>query len=191
MLLTKRLNLKEILLMFWAFFKIGAFTLGGGFAMIPLMKVEMVDKQKWIGEEEFLDVIAITQSVPGAVAINASMSIGYRVAGLLGAVIATLGTILPSFIIILCIALFYSGMKSNKIVKKVFKGIYPTIVVLILSAALNLKKAAVKDVKSMFIVVVSIIALLVFKIHPIIVIIVSGILGMIFSQSQRIRGGKN
>lgn len=191
MLLTKRLNLKEILLMFWAFFKIGAFTLGGGFAMIPLMKVEMVDKQKWIGEEEFLDVIAITQSVPGAVAINASMSIGYRVAGLLGAVIATLGTILPSFIIILCIALFYSGMKSNKIVKKVFKGIYPTIVVLILSAALNLKKAAVKDVKSMFIVVVSIIALLVFKIHPIIVIIVSGIFGMIFSQSQRIRGGKN
>ena len=94
----KKLELRELLLMFWAFFKIGAFTLGGGFAMIPLMKVEMVDKQKWIKEEEFLDIIAVAQSAPRAVAINTSIYISYRLYGFLGSLIAVLGTILPSFL---------------------------------------------------------------------------------------------
>lgn len=175
--IRKKLSPKELLLMFWAFFKIGAFTLGGGFAMIPLMKVEMVDKQKWIKEEEFLDIIAITQSAPGAVAINSSIYIGYELAGFLGSCIATLGTVLPSFLIILFIVLFYTDISSNTYVRKAFRGIYPAIVVLIMSAAVNLRKAAFKHTYGIIISACALIALLVFDIHPIIVIIVAGLTG--------------
>jgi len=92
----------RLFIMFWIFFKIGAFTLGGGFAMIPLMKAEFVDKLKWIDEDEFMDIIAVSQCAPGAVAINSSIYIGYRLYGYTGAVVAALGTVLPSFIIITC-----------------------------------------------------------------------------------------
>ncbi|HHW01311.1 MAG TPA: chromate transporter [Thermoanaerobacterales bacterium] len=175
--------------MFWAFFKIGAFTLGGGFAMIPLMKVEMVDKQKWIKEEEFLDIIAVTQSAPGAVAINSSIYIGYRLAGLLGAVIATLGTVLPSFLIILLVVMFYADMKSNKYVERAFKGIYPAIVVLILAAAINLWKAAFRDKTGIAIAVIALFALIVLDIHPILVILISGLAGIVLERARAEQGG--
>jgi chromate transporter len=170
---------KKLLIMFMAFFRIGAFTLGGGFAMIPLMKVEMVDKQKWIREDEFLDIIAVTQSAPGAVAINSSIYIGYKLFGLLGALVATLGTVLPSFLIILLIALFYADFKSNIYVEKAFKGIYPAIAVLILDAAVNLKKRAFKTKKGIIIAVGALGALLFLDIHPIFVILAAGLLAVL------------
>ncbi|HHW03909.1 MAG TPA: chromate transporter [Thermoanaerobacterales bacterium] len=175
--------------MFWAFFKIGAFTLGGGFAMIPLMKVEMVDRQKWIKEEEFLDIIAVTQSAPGAVAINSSIYIGYKLAGFSGSVIATLGTVLPSFLIILFVALFYADMKSNVYVKKAFSGIYPAIVVLILAAAINLWKAAFKDKTGLALALLSLAALIVFDVHPILVILLAGITGIFLKKNTVGHGG--
>lgn len=184
-----KLSPKQLLLMFWAFFKIGAFTLGGGFAMIPLMKVEMVDKQKWIKQEEFLDIIAVTQSAPGAVAINSSIYIGYKLAGILGSVIATLGTVLPSFLIILLIALFYTDIKSNTYIKKAFNGIYPAIAVLILAAALNLWKAAFKDKTGIVIAILALIALIILDIHPILVILVSGITGIFINKNTAQHGG--
>lgn len=187
--MNQKLSAKELLLMFWAFFKIGAFTLGGGFAMIPLMKVEMVDRQKWIKQEEFLDIIAVTQSAPGAVAINSSIYIGYKLAGFLGSVLATLGTVLPSFLIILFVALFYSDMKSNTYVKKAFCGIYPAIVVLILAAAANLWKAAFKDKTGIVIAAMSLVALIVFDIHPILVILLSGLAGMFLKKDTAKQGG--
>ncbi|WP_245599084.1 chromate transporter [Thermoanaerobacter thermocopriae] len=181
----KKLEPRELFLMFWAFFKIGAFTLGGGFTMIPLMKEEMVDKQKWIKEEEFLDIIAVTQSAPGAVAINTSIYIGYKLYGLVGSFIATLGTILPSFLIIVFIALFYDSFKSSIYVKKAFKGIYPGIVVLILASAFNLRKAAFKTPVGATIAAISLTALLIFDLHPIIVILTSGIAGMLLQDRLR------
>ncbi|MDI3481505.1 MAG: chromate transporter [Tepidanaerobacteraceae bacterium] len=186
--MNHKLSLKEMLIMFWAFFKIGTFTLGGGFAMIPLMKVEMVDKQKWIKEEEFLDIIAVTQSAPGAVAINSSIYIGYRLAGFLGSVIATLGTVLPSFLIILCVVSFYADMKANPYVKKAFCGIYPAIVVLILAAAINLWKAAFRDKAGIVIALLSLAALVVFDVHPILVIVVSGLVGIFLKKTAK-QGG--
>ncbi len=182
MAVRKRLRPKELLLMFWAFFKIGSFTLGGGFAMIPMMKVEMVDKQGWISEEDFLDIIAVTQSAPGAVAINSSIFIGYKLAGCLGSVVATLGTVMPSFLIILFISRLYTDIKSNIYIKKAFKGIYPAIVVMILAAAFNLRKAAFKTTIGKTIAAAAAVALLIYDLHPVIVIAVSGFLGILMQK---------
>ncbi len=179
-----RLGPKDLMLMFWAFFKIGSFTLGGGFAMIPMMKVEMVDKQGWVSEEDFLDIIAITQSAPGAVAINSSIYIGYKLAGHFGSFLATLGTVLPSFLVILLISSFYVGIKSNIFVEKAFKGIYPAIVVLILAAAFNLRKAAFKTKTGLITALVALVALVIYDLHPVIIVSISGLLGVFLRKSD-------
>ncbi|ADL08785.1 chromate transporter [Thermosediminibacter oceani] len=175
----RRLSPRQLLSMFWVFFKIGAFTLGGGYAMIPLMKVEIVDRQNWLEEKEFLDIIAVAQCSPGAVAINSSVYIGYRLFGLAGAVIATLGTVLPSFLSILSIALVYTGVRAYPAVQKAFRGIYPALVVLILAAVFNLQKAAFKNRIDVAVAITGLIALVVFDVHPILVILASGITGLI------------
>lgn len=101
----------KYLKMFWSFFKIGAFTFGGGYAMIPLIEEEVVNKNSWISKEDFLDILVISQSFPGALAVNCSTFIGYKINNLPGAILALLGTILPSFFIILCIASFLCNLE--------------------------------------------------------------------------------
>ena len=110
---------------FITFFKIGMFTLGGGYAMIPIIEAEVVDKHKWISKEEFLDLIAIAQSCPGVFAINISIFIGYKLRKVKGAIAASIGTALPSFLIILMIAIFFSKFKDNPVVAAIFRGIRP------------------------------------------------------------------
>ena len=116
---------------FGIFFKIGAFTIGGGYAMVPLIENEIVTKRKWIAQEDFIDLLAISQSAPGILAVNISIFIGYKLRGIRGSIITALGTILPSFIIILAIALFFHSFKDNPIVERIFKGIRPAVVALI------------------------------------------------------------
>lgn len=180
----KRLNPKQLLHAFWAFFKIGAFTLGGGYAMIPLMKAEVVDKQKWIDEERFLDMIAVTQSAPGPIAVNTSIYIGYELSGLTGSIVAALATVLPSFLILLIVAMFYTTIKSNIYIKKAFKGIYPAVFVLIFSAAVNLRKVALKNRINVITLVISLFSLIILDLHPIVVILISGISGAIFNNKE-------
>ena len=110
---------------FGIFFKIGAFTIGGGYAMVPLIENEIVTKRKWIAQEDFIDLLAISQSAPGILAVNISIFIGYKLRGIRGSIVTALGTILPSFIIILAIALFFHSFKDNPIVERIFKGIRP------------------------------------------------------------------
>ena len=110
---------------FKTFFKIGIFTLGGGYAMIPIIEAEVVDKYKWVSKEEFLDLIAISQSCPGVFAINISIFIGYKLRKTAGAVSCALGTALPSFLIILAIAMFFHQFQDNPIVASIFRGIRP------------------------------------------------------------------
>ena len=105
---------------FGIFFKIGAFTIGGGYAMVPLIENEIVTKRKWIAQEDFIDLLAISQSAPGILAVNISIFIGYKLRGIRGSIITALGTILPSFIIILAIALFFHSFKDNPIVERIF-----------------------------------------------------------------------
>ena len=116
---------------FKTFFKIGLFTLGGGYAMIPLIEKEVVDNHKWMTREELLDVIAIAQSCPGVFAINLSTFVGYKLRNTRGAICTSLGTALPSFIIILLIAMFFRQFQDNHVVAAVFRGIRPAVVALI------------------------------------------------------------
>jgi len=126
--------------LFLTFFKIGLFTFGGGYAMIPLIEYEIVERNKWIESKELLDVFSIAQATPGVIAVNTATFVGYKVAGFWGALLATLGIILPSFMIISIISLFYVQFKNLEWVVYTFKGIRVGVIVLILGALINLGK---------------------------------------------------
>ncbi|SHK11997.1 chromate transporter [Paramaledivibacter caminithermalis] len=176
--------MKELIKLFLIFFRIGAFTFGGGYAMIPLIEEEIVNKNQWIEEEEFLDIIALAQSIPGALAVNTAAYIGYRKFGFLGAVTACLGAVLPSFFIILIIAKFLIGTMDKRLIEKIFKGIRPAVVSLILVAFFKLKKGVNKTAFSYVVVTATILLVTVFKVHPIFIIIMSGIFGYLCFQKE-------
>ena len=127
---------------FKVFFRIGAFTLGGGYAMIPIIESEVVEKQKWIAKEDFLDLIAVAQSCPGVFAINISIFVGYKLRKVKGALCTSLGTALPSFLIILAIAIFFHRFMDVAWVAAMFRGIRPAVVALIAVPTFNLAKSA-------------------------------------------------
>lgn len=132
--------------LFLTFAKIGAFTFGGGWAMISIMEREIVDKRQWLDREEFLDQLAVAQSMPGILAVNISVAAGDKIAGTRGSVVAALGTIMPSFLMILTIAIFLTPdiIKNNPVVAKIFKGIRPAVVALILAPLVtNWKRAGI------------------------------------------------
>ncbi len=137
--------MKKLLNLFISFFKIGLFTFGGGYAMISLVEHEFVEKQKAVAEDEFLDLIAIAESTPGPIAINMATFIGKKIAGFLGAVIATLAVVIPSFIIIFVISLFFENFLEYEIVQKAFKGISCAVSVIILFAGIKLLKKFKKN----------------------------------------------
>ncbi len=166
--------------LFMAFFKIGFFTIGGGYAMLPLIQKEVVNVNGWLTEEEFLDAIAISQSSPGAVAVNISIFIGYRLGGILGAIVSTLGTTLPSIIIILVIAIFLYEYKDIAIVGKVFKGIRPAVVSMIASSVVLLGKALGFSVNNVILTVVSFVLIVFLDISPIVIILGGGLISGIY-----------
>ena len=127
---------------FGIFFKIGAFTIGGGYAMVPLIEEEIVEKRKWIAKDDFIDLLAISQSTPGILAVNISIFIGYKLRGNRGRKDTTLGTIKPSFLIILAIALFFHNFKDIPIVERIFKCIRPAVVALIAAPTFSMAKSA-------------------------------------------------
>lgn len=124
---------------FLVFAKIGAFTIGGGYAMIPLIRNELV-KRNWISDDELPDIIALAQSAPGVMAVNMSIFAGYRLRGVKGSVAATLGSVIPSFIIILLLAALFTGYQDNPVVVRVFKGIRPVVVSLIAVPMINMAR---------------------------------------------------
>lgn len=172
--------MKKIFTMFISFFKIGAFTFGGGYAMIPLIEEEVVTKRKWINKEDFLDIVVISQSFPGALAVNSSLFVGYKIGGIIGAIMALLGTVLPSFFIILVVASFFMQFRNNKIVDLIFKGISSAVPVLVLIAVVSLSKSINKTYLNYSIIIISIFLITILKISPIIVIVLSGLYGYLF-----------
>lgn len=140
---------------FWVFTKIGAFTIGGGYAMIPLIQNEM-SRRGWLSEEELPDIIALAQSAPGILAVNVAIFAGYRIRGLKGSIVATVGTALPSFLIILFIAALFSGYQNNPDVIRIFKGIRPVVISLI---AVPMIKLAHKNNKTWWAWAISVITL--------------------------------
>lgn len=171
-----------ILEMFTSFFKIGAFTFGGGYAMIPIIQQEVVDKKKWIDENEFLDALAVAQGSPGPVAVNTSIYVGYRVLGLPGALAAIMGTVLPSFLIMLFIAIFFYQYRDNAVIDKVFLGIRPAIVALILSAVYKLMRGSKFGYKRLLISLGALLAIVFLNISPIFMVIVGAVGAVVYNK---------
>lgn len=166
------------------FFKIGAFTFGGGWAMISIIEREIVDKHHWIEKDEFLDLLAIAQSLPGILAVNIAASVGDRIKGGKGSIVAALGTILPSFLIILLIAIFLTPdiIKNNRVISSIFMGIRPAVVALIIAPVITSAKAAKLKWKTVWIPFV--VALMIsidmgFISNPILYIILGGLGGFL------------
>jgi len=165
---------------FSTFAKIGAFTIGGGYAMLPLIKSEVVNKKKWLDENEFMDVLAISQSTPGVFVINMSVFIGLRVKGKKGSVIAALGSALPSFVAILLIAMFFDSFKENEIVQSVFKGIRPAVVALIAVPLIGMSKGMNLNRYTSLIPIITLLLIVVFQVSPIYILIAGAILGIFY-----------
>ena len=188
----------SFLQLFWSFFKIGAFTFGGGWAMISIIEKEIVHKHHWLDHEGFLDLLAIAQAMPGILAVNIAVVIGDKLLGVKGSVCAALGTILPSFFMILAIAIFLTpdSIKNNPTLAAIFKGIRPAVVALIIAPVITTAKAAKINAKTIIIPIAT--ALLIYSglpyiSNPIVFIIlgaVGGYLYYIFSSYYNRKAGK-
>ncbi len=132
--------MRELLDIFWSFLKIGAFTFGGGYAMIPLIQHEVIHKRRWIEERDFLDLLTLAQTAPGPIALNTAVFVGYKRRGYLGALSAILGVIVPSFLVILVVAIFFASIRDNAYVDAAFKGMRPAVVALIVAPIIGLTK---------------------------------------------------
>lgn len=182
----------------FSFLKIGLFSFGGGYAMIPLIQKEIIS-HGWLTSPEFVDIIAIAEMTPGPIAVNSATFVGYKAAGILGSISATIGVALPSLVIAIIISMFFFKYQKHPLNASIFYGIRPVIAALIMTAALFVAETSifiqkisfeslkllfsspfeVIDVSSIIILIVTLVALLKFKIHPIIVILGSGILGVV------------
>ena len=174
--MRSNLSLKLVI----SFFKIGAFTFGGGWAMIPLIEREVVDKQNWIKREDFVDALAIAQSLPGVLAVNISILIGNKLRGLKGCLTATLGTILPSFLIILAIAIWFVQTYDNPVVERIFKGIRPAVVALIVSPVFSTAKTARINIKTVIIPIIVALSIWLGGVSPIWFVLLGAIGGILY-----------
>jgi len=165
---------------FTTFSKIGAFTIGGGYAMIPVIQREIVDKRRWVNNEEFMDMLAISQSAPGILAINISIFIGQRLRGIKGSIIAAIGTALPSFVMILLIAMFFNNFRDNEIVNRVFMGIRPVVVALIAVPLISLSKSTKLNRYTSLIPAISVLLIVMLGISPVYLIIAGAVLGLFY-----------
>lgn len=166
--------------LFIAFLKIGTFSFGGGYAMLPFIQKEIVESNTWISMSEFTDIIGISQMTPGPVAINSATFVGYKVGGIIGSIIATLGVITTSFILITIINKLLSKFKESKVVKTALLGMRPVLIALIIYAFIDLAKESYVDLKSIIITLIIGVILLSKKVHPILVIVIAAILGVFF-----------
>lgn len=171
----------KLLELFISFFKIGAFTFGGGYAMISVIEQEVVTKKKWLSETDFVDMLATVQSLPGPISINSSVYVGYKQRGIWGAVAASIGTALPSFVIILLLALVFTDMQDHPTIEKVFKGIRPAVVALIVAPLVRLSQKTGITYKTVIIPIAA--ALLVWQLNvsPILIILIAATSGILYN----------
>ena len=147
--------MKELFDLFWTFCKIGALTFGGGYAMLPLIQREIVENKKWSTEKEILDYYAVGQCTPGVIAVNTATFIGYKLKGIIGGIVATLGVIFPSIVIILIIATFLQNFADLAIVQSAFAGIRVAVVALIITTVVKLIKSSIKDYLGVIIAIIA------------------------------------
>lgn len=184
---TDRKKFRVLLDLFVTFFKIGAFTIGGGLAMIPVIEKEIVDKKGYIGKEEIIDAFAVSQSLPGVIAINSAIYVGYRISGFLGAVVTTLGVVLPSFIIILAIAVLFKTVSGIAWVDKLLTGAKAGIAGVIFVSVVNLSKKAIKDVFGIVIAAAAFVLAAIFDVSIVIIIPAGAFLGYLYHKVREMK----
>lgn len=169
-----------LLKLYLAFLKIGTFGFGGGYAMLPLIQREIVDNNAWLSQTDFMDIIGISQMTPGPIAINAATFVGYRTGGILGSVLSTLGVVTTSFILISFANYFFNKFKNSKILANALKGMRPALIGLIISVFITLSYESYRDLYSL--IIAAIIGFLLYKtkIHPILIIVIAALLGILF-----------
>jgi chromate transporter len=177
--------LKDFIEIYWKFFKMGAVTFGGGYAMLPILRREIVEKSKWMAEEEILDYYALSQGLPGIIAITVGTFIGYHHRKALGAVAASLGVVSPSIIIITVIAMFLAGFKDNLYVRHALAAISVCVVALILDAVISMWKKGVKDKFGFVIFLAALGVSLVTKLSPVLLVIAAAVAGLIIRSVKR------
>ncbi|NPV79972.1 MAG: chromate transporter [Firmicutes bacterium] len=165
--------------LFLSFFKIGLFSFGGGYAMIPLIQREIVTLHKWLNMEQFLDILAISQITPGPIAINSATFVGYKVGGILGSVLATFGVVLPAVIVMLILTYFFLKYKNLEPVKAMFRGIRPAVVSLILAATVMIVPSSISDISGVAIAILTFLFIRRFKLDPILALVIAAVAGIL------------
>ena len=169
-----------ILDLFLAFFKIGLFSFGGGYAMLPFIQEQTIEVHGWLTTPEFLDILGIAQVTPGPISINTATFVGYRLAGLGGALTSTLAVILPSFIIVMIISFFFKKFQTSKLIQDIFKGLRPIVLGLVASAAVDIGREVFTDYKAVIISIIIFLLLTFKKMNTIVLIVLAGVLGVLF-----------
>lgn len=184
---------------FWSFFKVGTFTIGGGYAMLPLMQRELVDKHRWLTEEEFLDQVALSQAMPGVFAVNMAAMTGQRLRGAAGSAVAIVGNILMPIVFILLLAMFFRSFRSNVYVERIFLGLRPCVVALIAAPVFTLFKSEKRKAKSetdsvshfslfafhfslYLIPILSALLIWLLGVNPILIVLAAALLGLLYSK---------
>lgn len=171
-----------LLNLFWSFFKVGLFTFGGGYAMIPLLQAELVERKKWLEEKEIMDYYSIGQCTPGIIAVNVSTFTGYKLAGVMGAIFATLGIVTPSIIIILSIANAINLFIDNAYVEHAFNGIRIVVIALIFDVIIKMWQKNIKTKIQILIFIISLFAALWFSVSPVFVIVTAAVIGILLTR---------
>ena len=185
--------MKIVFQLFITFFNIGAFTLGGGYAMLEMIERAVVEKRHWIAKDEFWDMITIVQMLPGVFAVNTALYTGYKIKGIWGAVAACLGAIIPSIVIILLIAIFFLDYKTNPVVESIFRGIRPCVVALILSPSVKMFINAKVNWKTAIFPIATVILIYFFKVSPVYIIVATiiGSVSFAFYSQNRLNKSKS
>ena len=171
--------------LFLTFCKVGAFTLGGGYAMVPIMEKEVVDKHGWLGKEEFIDILAVAQATPGLFAMNMASHIGYKLRGVWGGIVGAMGVALPSIVAILLIAMFFQAFKGNVYVEKIFRGVRPAVVALIAAPVFTMARTARINRHNVWIPIVACVLIYLLGVSPVWIILAAGVGGFIFGKMRK------
>ena len=188
---TQRLSHKELSQLFRIFFKIGVTTIGGGYAMIPMMEHEIVKRTGWLTQEEFLDILAVAQATPGIFAVDMAGHIGHKLGGLRGALIASIANVLPSFVIILILATFFQQFKELTLVQNAFRAIRPVVVALIAAPVFSMARSASLSRYTIWIPVLAAILIYFFDVSPVYIILIAGGAGWLYGYLLRRRSNKD
>jgi chromate transporter len=181
--------MKLLWLIFYTFAKIGAFTIGGGYAMLPLIQREIVDRKKWIPAGEFVDLLAVSQALPGIWTVNIALMTGYRLQGNRGSIVAVTGAILPSFLIILLIATFFRNFQDNPYIAKMFKAIRPVVVALIAVPVFTTARSVGINFKTVIIPIAAALLIWYWGVSPVYIVLAAAVGGLVYGWWRRKKAG--